>query len=69
MPQQPARLREHPSSSAYFLSDNEKKWVAKYDYLLQKGYKLRPRYRPGWDPVWRNESDRRKISRHEGELS
>ncbi|KAG9084247.1 hypothetical protein FRC06_004154, partial [Ceratobasidium sp. 370] len=34
------------------LSEAERRWISYYTYLLSKGYQLRPRYRPGWDPSW-----------------
>ncbi|KAH9850481.1 hypothetical protein C2E23DRAFT_835331 [Lenzites betulinus] len=35
------------------LSDGEIWWRNHYDWLLQsRGYKLRPRYKPGWIPSW-----------------
>ncbi|KAG8897436.1 hypothetical protein FRB99_008153 [Tulasnella sp. 403] len=27
-------------------------WAERYDFLLAKGYRLRPRYRPGWKASW-----------------
>lgn len=30
----------------------EVKWVERYDFLHERGYVLRPRYRPGWSPPW-----------------
>ncbi|KAG9124820.1 hypothetical protein FRC07_010120 [Ceratobasidium sp. 392] len=35
-------------------SDAENRWVSMQPYLLSKGYQLRPRYRPGWVPSWKN---------------
>ncbi|CUA76244.1 hypothetical protein RSOLAG22IIIB_12148 [Rhizoctonia solani] len=34
------------------LSANEKLWLKHQPYLLEKGYQLRPRYRPGWVRSW-----------------
>ncbi|KAF8595933.1 kinase-like protein [Ceratobasidium sp. AG-I] len=34
------------------LSDAEKRWVLFQPYLLSKGYELRPRYHPDWEPSW-----------------
>ena len=31
----------------------EQKWRARQPELLQRGYQLRPRFRPGWKPSWR----------------
>ena len=32
-------------------------WRDRYDWLIQSGYKLRPRYHPDWAPSWQNETD------------
>lgn len=32
----------------------ERIWHDRYHFLLQKGFELRPRYRPGWTPSWLN---------------
>ncbi|KAH8100828.1 kinase-like domain-containing protein [Cristinia sonorae] len=34
------------------LSPYELRWRARYDVLLSNGYRLRPRYKPGWKPSW-----------------
>ncbi|KAG2013082.1 other/AgaK1 protein kinase [Coprinopsis cinerea AmutBmut pab1-1] len=34
------------------LSEFERLWVDRYTFLLRKGLRLRPRYRPGWSPSW-----------------
>lgn len=36
------------------LLDFEERWRDKQSFLESKGYMLRPRYRPGWTPSWRN---------------
>ncbi|CAE6483119.1 unnamed protein product [Rhizoctonia solani] len=36
------------------LSEAETNWVHFQPYLLSKGYQLRPRYRPGWQPSWKS---------------
>lgn len=33
--------------------DEEKPWIARYDFLESRGYILRPRYRPGWVAPWK----------------
>ncbi|RPD78671.1 hypothetical protein L226DRAFT_551286 [Lentinus tigrinus ALCF2SS1-7] len=33
-------------------------WRDHYEWLLEKGYSLRPRYRPGWKPSWREHPDK-----------
>jgi hypothetical protein len=30
----------------------ETAWRDRYDYLVDNGYRLRPRYRPGWKGSW-----------------
>ncbi|CAE6491902.1 unnamed protein product [Rhizoctonia solani] len=35
------------------LSEAETNWVHFQPYLVSKGYQLRPRYRPGWQPSWK----------------
>ncbi len=27
-------------------------WIARYDLLERHGYRLRPRFKPGWIPSW-----------------
>ncbi|THU94245.1 hypothetical protein K435DRAFT_756735 [Dendrothele bispora CBS 962.96] len=34
------------------LSDSERFWRDRASWLEEKGYRLRPRYRPGWMPSW-----------------
>ena len=34
------------------LQDDEKSWVARQEFLQERGYMLRPRFRPGWVPSW-----------------
>ena len=34
------------------LNDCEKSWRGRYDFLLTRGYQLRPRYQPGWSGSW-----------------
>jgi hypothetical protein len=35
----------------------EEIWVTLYPFLLSRGYKLRPRYHPGWIPSWTGDPD------------
>jgi hypothetical protein len=35
------------------LKPSETWWMEQYDFLESRGYRLRPRYRPGWTPSWR----------------
>ncbi|KAG8954541.1 hypothetical protein FRC03_011438 [Tulasnella sp. 419] len=37
------------------LTESEQKWVQRYQFLEENGYRLRPRYRPGWKPSWVSE--------------
>ncbi|TFY66061.1 hypothetical protein EVG20_g5022 [Dentipellis fragilis] len=41
-------VRENPDAVSY----GETWWRKQYEWLLQSGYKLRPRYAPGWTPPW-----------------
>lgn len=34
------------------LSEDEVFWRDHYDWLLECGYRLQPRYRPDWKPSW-----------------
>ncbi|KAG8900079.1 hypothetical protein FRC00_014634 [Tulasnella sp. 408] len=34
------------------LTEDELPWLARYEFLKEHGYLLRPRYRPGWTPSW-----------------
>ncbi|RDB17255.1 hypothetical protein Hypma_001975 [Hypsizygus marmoreus] len=34
------------------LNPQELKWRERYAFLLDRGFSLRPRYRPGWKPSW-----------------
>lgn len=34
------------------LTEAELPWLARYEFLKEHGYLLRPRYRPGWTPSW-----------------
>jgi len=38
--------------SAEILTPQEAKWRDRYHFLLDRGFELRPRYRPGWIPSW-----------------
>ncbi|RDX54862.1 hypothetical protein OH76DRAFT_1372287 [Lentinus brumalis] len=38
------------------LSEWEKVWCDRYEWLQRVGYTLRPRYRPGWKPSWKEPS-------------
>ncbi|KAF9077721.1 kinase-like domain-containing protein [Rhodocollybia butyracea] len=35
------------------LLETEQWWVDRYEFLREKGYTLRPRYRPGWKPSYK----------------
>lgn len=43
------------------LTTNEKLWVRHQPYLLEKGYQLRPRYRPGWVRSWEGTNRNPKV--------
>lgn len=42
---------EIPKSN-FELDDGEKFWRDRYEWLQQRGYVLRPRYKPDWVPSW-----------------
>ncbi|KAF9077720.1 kinase-like domain-containing protein [Rhodocollybia butyracea] len=44
------RLRDRPGQG---LLETEKWWVDRFEFLKEKGYLLRPRYRPGWKPSYK----------------
>ncbi|OCB87837.1 hypothetical protein A7U60_g4970 [Sanghuangporus baumii] len=46
-------FRELDELGDFDLSAVEKRWTEDYDYLLSRGYQLRPRFHPGWTPTWR----------------
>jgi hypothetical protein len=35
------------------LDEFEEWWADRYEFLKEKGYMLRPRYRPGWKPSYK----------------
>ncbi|KAH9850489.1 hypothetical protein C2E23DRAFT_835365 [Lenzites betulinus] len=45
------------STALYELSSPECWWRDHYDWLLTRGYRLRPRYKPGWKPSWEETED------------
>ncbi len=45
------RVREQTQEGAFDLDRGERKWRDKSDLLLQHGYRLRPRFLPGWDSL------------------
>ncbi|KAF9077722.1 hypothetical protein BDP27DRAFT_1311566 [Rhodocollybia butyracea] len=49
------RLRDRPGRG---LLETEKWWVDRFEFLKEKGYLLRPRYRPGWKPSYKQLQDR-----------
>ena len=40
------------------LTAKEAVWREKQPFLEQQGYMLRPRYRPGWIPSWKDDNSR-----------
>ena len=36
------------------LSKDERWWMERSGFLESHGYRLRPRFRPGWVPSWQN---------------
>lgn len=45
-------LEAKNSRCSTVLNAIEERWRDRYDSLVSRGYKLRPRYRPGWDGSW-----------------
>ncbi|KAG8854880.1 dolichyl-phosphate beta-glucosyltransferase [Tulasnella sp. 330] len=55
-PSEPAQALKAPKKGgvvARKLTVNELEWVKRFDFLEQAGYRLRPRYKPGWEPSWK----------------
>ncbi|KAF9226739.1 hypothetical protein BS17DRAFT_776054 [Gyrodon lividus] len=44
-----------PEDTRSHLSSLEVFWRDRFQFFMQKGYTLRPRYRPNWEPSWRGE--------------
>ncbi|KAH8111764.1 kinase-like domain-containing protein [Phellopilus nigrolimitatus] len=45
-------FRELERKGRFNLLPSECWWRDHYEFLLSRGYQLRPRYRPGWKPSW-----------------
>ncbi|KAJ3999202.1 kinase-like domain-containing protein [Lentinula boryana] len=45
-------LRQNRRFDPGALSENEEWWSGHYEFLKERGYMLRPRYRPGWKPSY-----------------
>ncbi|KIO18908.1 hypothetical protein M407DRAFT_31417 [Tulasnella calospora MUT 4182] len=43
------------------LTEYELPWLARYEFLKERGYLLRPRYRPGWVASWKTNPSLRPI--------
>ncbi|KAI0629616.1 kinase-like domain-containing protein [Trametes polyzona] len=48
------RYAKLTNEGVFNLSSAELAWQARYDYLKERGYLLRPRYSPDWKPSWLN---------------
>ncbi|KAI0069907.1 hypothetical protein K474DRAFT_1609666 [Panus rudis PR-1116 ss-1] len=46
-----------PSKGPVQLFEHEKFWANHQPWLAERGYILRPRYRPGWTPSWVEKND------------
>jgi serine/threonine protein kinase len=46
----------------------EETWCHEYQHLLDHGYELRPRYRPGWTPQWSEDESIVEIVKHEDSI-
>ncbi|EJD48803.1 hypothetical protein AURDEDRAFT_162263 [Auricularia subglabra TFB-10046 SS5] len=42
----------HADQGLYHLNEAEQFWADLQPYLLERGYRLRPRYTPGFEPIW-----------------
>ncbi|KAI0772833.1 kinase-like domain-containing protein [Trametes elegans] len=40
------------AEGVYSYTNHEEMWARRYKHLLQRGYRLRQRYTPGWRPSW-----------------
>lgn len=58
------RLRAPPRISS-MIWDSERWWI---DHRLFRGYMLRPRYQPGWEPYWHSENDTKGSFHAEGSV-
>ncbi|TCD65334.1 hypothetical protein EIP91_002772 [Steccherinum ochraceum] len=54
-----------PSVDTSGLNENEIFWRDLVPYLMEKGYKLRPRYQADWVPSWKARGERPSNLRHE----
>ncbi|EJD48794.1 hypothetical protein AURDEDRAFT_101416 [Auricularia subglabra TFB-10046 SS5] len=52
MPEIAALWKRAGEKGLWNLTTQEQFWVPLQPYLLSQGYQLRPRYTPGWKPVW-----------------
>lgn len=52
--EQAEEFRELTAAGQYDLSDSEIWWRNRNQILEDRGYRLRPRLRPGWIPSWQN---------------
>lgn len=51
-PQLAALWKRAADKGLYHITQFERFWVDLQPYFASKGYRLRPRYTPGWEPVW-----------------
>lgn len=56
LPAEEAALLHRDFAALFDLYPNEIRWAEYYEYLLGKGYQLRPRFRPGWVPSWKDKN-------------
>ncbi|KAI0744016.1 hypothetical protein C8Q80DRAFT_1184545 [Daedaleopsis nitida] len=47
-------MTSSPAGDPSTLPEREIFWRNRYDWLASKGYRLRPRYKPGWIASWQN---------------
>lgn len=56
LPAEEAAALRKDYAALFDLYPNEIRWAGYYEYLLGQGYQLRPRFRPGWVPSWKDKN-------------
>ncbi|KAF6754147.1 other/AgaK1 protein kinase [Ephemerocybe angulata] len=55
-PEASSEPQQKPRREPFGLVQHEIYWRDRYDWLLEHGYRLRPRYHPDWVPSWKTNS-------------
>ena len=66
MPSPPGNVEESRANARPLLTA-ERIWRDRYEMLESHGYRLRPRFRPGWEPSWLN--TKKPLRHHEDYLT